>query len=62
MEQIKIESLLRERETKNTIRFAEETTEDQAQAVGALYVQQRALRPDGKGSRASVGRYDSGYD
>jgi len=42
MEQIKIE-FVRERETKNTVRFQEEPAEDQAPAVGTLYVQRWAL-------------------
>jgi hypothetical protein len=55
MEQIKIE-FVRERETKNTIRFAEETTEDQAQAVGTLYVQRWALGQMAKALGHSVDR------
>jgi hypothetical protein len=47
-------TFVKERETKNTVRFAEQTTDDATPVVGTLYVQNDALSALGNPDSLSV--------
>jgi hypothetical protein len=47
-------AFVKERETKNTVRFEEERREGAAAAIGTLYVQKQALLELGSPTRLNV--------